>query len=101
LLDDWLSGTFRGEELKSAIAKSIHSHSGSYEVFCYFNGFPHDADVCPDVGYDLCFAEVNTMFHLCGVFGWFSSLVSQMYSEILVPATAHNGMLGLWILGRP
>jgi hypothetical protein len=57
--------------------------------FCYFNGFPHDSGmVHPDFGYDLCFAEVDTMFLICEAFDYHCLLILQsgvsIYSEILV-----------------
>lgn len=60
-------------------------------VFCYFNGFPHDAAKAGlDLDYDPC--PVLSQMMLCSVsleysataICWFSSLVSLMCSKVLI-----------------
>jgi hypothetical protein len=61
-------GGLGGEGMK---IYTICHHLNSFEVICYFSGFPDDVGmVGPCIGCDLYSLEINAVFCFFGVFGY-------------------------------
>jgi hypothetical protein len=76
----WLNSGFRGEEMKPGFTQFVSVFPVTVTAeFYYFNGVSHDARKAGlDLGYDPCPVTDDTVFSLCGVFGYCYLLVFQL-----------------------
>jgi hypothetical protein len=94
--DCWFSGGFGKDEAKASLY--LHPSSQLWGCFVIFCGFPDDAGVDPDTGYDFRSVKFQSVFCLCGVLGyhWSPVLHSSVSDVFHNPGSYVVAHLAMW-----